>query len=64
MACVVAPVDQSQDAPALAVSVTEPPSQNAVGPEGVIVAVGRAFTVTVVADDVALQPSAFVTVTE
>ena len=60
---VVAPVDQRYDDPALAVSVTEPPAQNVVAPEGMIVAVGAAFTVTVVADDVALQPLAFVTVT-
>jgi hypothetical protein len=62
--CVVAPVDQRYEEPALAVSVTEPPVQNVVGPEGVIVAVGAAFTVTVVADEVALQPFAFVTATE
>jgi hypothetical protein len=61
--CVVAPVDQRYDEPALAVSVTEPPAQNVVGPDGVIVAVGSAFTVTVVAALVALQSLAFVTVT-
>ena len=61
--CVVAPFDQRYDAPALAVSVTEPPAQNVVGPDGVIVAVGVALTVTVVAADVALQPFSFVTVT-
>ncbi|HVR40068.1 MAG TPA: hypothetical protein VMU84_13305, partial [Thermoanaerobaculia bacterium] len=38
IACVVAPFDQSHDAPALAVSVTLPPAQNVVGPLGVIVA--------------------------
>jgi hypothetical protein len=59
----VAPVDQRYDAPALAVSVTEPPAQNVVGPEAVIVAVGRAFTVTVVGDEAALQPFPFVAVT-
>ena len=32
--------------------------------EGVIVATGNSLTVTVVADEVVLQPSAFVTVTE
>ena len=63
MACVVAPVDQSQEDPALAVSVTEPPWQNVVAPVGVIVAAGSGLTVTVVAGDVALQPFAFVTVT-
>ncbi len=43
--------------------MTEPPSQKVVGPDGVIVAVGNALTVTAVADEVALQPSALVTVT-
>jgi hypothetical protein len=61
--CVVWPFDQSQDAPSLAVSVTVPPWQNVVAPEAVIVAAGRAFTVTVAAGDVALQPFAFVTCT-
>jgi hypothetical protein len=61
--CVVAPVDQRYEEPALALSVTEPPAQNAVGPDGVIVAVGNALTVTVVAVLVLLQPFAFVTVT-
>ena len=60
---VVAPFDQRYDEPALAVSVTEPPSQNVVGPDGVIVAAGVAFTVTAVAALVALQPAALVTVT-
>jgi hypothetical protein len=58
-----APLDQRYDAPLLAVSVTEPPVQNVVGPEVVIVADGSALTVTVVAEEVALQPFAFVTVT-
>jgi hypothetical protein len=43
--------------------VTEPPAQNVVGPEAVMVAAGNAFTVTVVAEEVALQPSALVTMT-
>jgi hypothetical protein len=60
---VVAPVDQRYDEPALAVSVTEPPSQNVVGPEALIVASGLGLTVTVVAAEVMLQPFAFVTVT-
>jgi hypothetical protein len=60
---VVAPFDQTYDEPALAVSVTDPPSQNVVAPDGVIVATGRALTVTAVADDVVLQPLALVTVT-
>lgn len=37
---VVAPVDQSHDAPLFAVRMTLPPAQNVVGPEGVMVAVG------------------------
>lgn len=61
--CDVAPVDQSHDVPALAVSVTEPPSQKVVGPEAEIVAAGSAFTVTAVAAEVALQPAALLTVT-
>ena len=60
--CVVAPFDQRYDAPALAVSVTEPPAQNVVGPDAEIVGIaGLAFTVTPVADDVAVQPVALVT---
>jgi hypothetical protein len=62
--CVVAPVDQRYDDPAEAVSVTLPPAQNVVGPPAVMVTVGLAFTVTVVAAEVVLQPLAFVTVTE
>ena len=47
MACVVAPFDQRYEEPELAVSVTDPPSQNVVGPDGVIVAAGSALTVTI-----------------
>jgi hypothetical protein len=61
--CVVAPVDQRYDAPLDAVSVTLPPAQNVVGPPAVMLAVGFAFIVTTVGDDVALQPFAFVTAT-
>jgi hypothetical protein len=43
--------------------VTEPPAQNVVGPPAVTVADGNGFTVMVVADEVALQPPALVTVT-
>ena len=60
---VVAPVDQRYDEPADAVSVTEPPWQNVVSPEGVMVGVVGVFTVTLVAADAALQPFASVTVT-
>ena len=63
MDCVVAPVDQRYDAPLDAVSVTLPPAQNVVGPPAVMLAVGLAFAVTTVGDDVALQPFASVTVT-
>ena len=61
--CVVAPVDQRYDAPLDAVRVTLPPAQNVVGPPAVMLTAGFAFTVTAVADDVVLQPFAFVTVT-
>ena len=65
IACVVAPVDQRYDEAALAVSVTLPPSQNVVGPEGVIVAVGSGLTVTsVIGAESLLQPFASVTVTQ
>ena len=40
----------------LDVSVTPPPAQNVVGPEGVMVGEGAAFCVTVVVDEVPLQP--------
>jgi hypothetical protein len=61
--CVVAPLDQRYDSAALAVSVTEPPAQNVVGPEGAIAATGRSLTVTTRGAEVVLQPLAFVTVT-
>jgi hypothetical protein len=63
IACVVAPFDQRYEVPLDAVSVTLPPAQNVVGPPAVMLAVGLALTVTVVGDDVALQPFVFVTVT-
>jgi hypothetical protein len=60
--CVVAPVDQLYEAALFAVSVTDPPVQNDVGPLGVIVAVGAGVTVTLcVAAPV--HPLASVTVT-
>ena len=61
--CVVAPVDQRYEVAALAVSVTDPPSQNVVGPDGVIVGVTGVLTVTTVAALVALQPFPSVVVT-
>jgi hypothetical protein len=64
MDCVVAPVDHRYDALAGAVSVTEPPAQNVVGPLGVMAGVaGLALTVTPVDALVVEQPFAFVTVT-
>ena len=43
--------------PAVEVNVTLPPAQKVVGPEGVIVGVaGKAFTVTTVGAEVAVQP--------
>src|SRR6185436_18527608 len=63
MDCVVAPFDQRYELALEAVSVTLPPAQKVVGPPAVIVAVGSAFTVTVVGAEVALQPLASVTVT-
>ncbi len=61
--CVAAPFDQRYEEPLLAVSITLPPAQNVVGPPAVIVATGFVLTVTAVDALVALQPSAFVTVT-
>jgi hypothetical protein len=64
MDCVVAPFDQRCENAAGAVSVTDPPSQNVVGPLAVTTGVaGGGFTITSVAALVALQPSAVVTVT-
>ena len=60
--CVVAPFDQSHDAPLLAVSVTLLPVQNDAVPAGMIVAGGAGLTVTY-CDAVEIQPFAFVTVT-
>jgi hypothetical protein len=45
--CVVAPFDQRKLVPPLAVRITDPPWQKAVGPPAAIVAVGNGFTVTV-----------------
>ena len=60
---VVAPVLQRYDVPVLAVNSTLPPEQNVVDVAGVIVAVGKALTVTTVAVLVAEQPLDPVTVT-
>ena len=65
MACVVAPGLHTQDTPAEAVNVTEPPAQNVVGPLGVMVATGNGFTVTAIGADTGEEhPLASVTVTE
>ncbi|MES2371857.1 MAG: hypothetical protein V4557_04705, partial [Bacteroidota bacterium] len=61
--CVVSPVFHNQELPVLAVRFTEPPAQKVVAPPAVIVADGKAFTVTIVADEVAEQPLPSVTVT-
>ena len=63
IARVVAPFDQEYDAPLLAVSVTEPPAQNVVGPLGVMVALSGVLTVTAVSGEVDVQPFESVTVT-
>lgn len=63
MAELVAEVDQTYETPGDAVSVTFPPWQKVVAPEGVIVAAGGEFTVTVMGAEVAEQPFASLTVT-
>ena len=65
MLWVVAPVDHSQVAPALDVSVTFPPAQKVVVPEAVMVGVaGNGFTVTVTGSDKGLShPLELVTLT-
>ncbi len=64
IACVVAPLLHNQDAPAEAVSVTEPPVQNVRGPLAVMFATGNGLTVTTVAAEVTEHPAALVTVTD
>ena len=63
MFCVVAPVDQVHEVPLLAMSVTESPAQNVVGPFGVIAATGTVMVTTVIVA-VSEHPFALVTVTE
>ncbi len=60
---VVSPVLQEYDVPALAVKTTLPPEQKVVAPPAVIVAIGKALTVTAAAVLVAEQPLASVTCT-
>ncbi|HEY1018144.1 MAG TPA: hypothetical protein VGE25_04060 [Sediminibacterium sp.] len=57
------PVLHTYEVPPPAVKVTEPPAQNVIEDPAVIVAVGNAFTVTVVGEDVALHPLISVAVT-
>jgi len=52
----VAPLLQSHELPADAVSVTLLLEQNVVGPLAVIVAAGFGFTVTVTGDEMPVQP--------
>ena len=63
MVCEVEPLLHNQDVPLLAVRLTDPPTQKLVAPPAVMVAVGNALTVTIVALDVAEHPFALVTVT-
>jgi hypothetical protein len=63
IAAVVAPVDQRYEVPPEAVSVTLPPVQKVVVPEGVMIAVGSGLTVTVCEAGAELQPFASVVVT-
>ena len=61
--CVVSPVLHEYKLASVAVKFTDPPAQNVVAPLGLIVGVGKAFTVTVVADDAAEHPFTSVMVT-
>ncbi len=61
--CVVAPFDHEYDGAGLEVSVTEPPAQNVVGPEAVIVRGTGVFTVMRIGAEVAEHPLVFVIVT-
>lgn len=61
MDCVVAPLFQRYELPALAVNTTEPPVQKLVTPFGVIVAAGTGFTLMVTGAETALHPAPFVT---
>ena len=63
MATVVAPLLQEYDVPALDVKSTLPPEQKVVTPPVVIVAIGKALTITAAAVLIAEQPLASVTVT-
>ena len=61
--CVVAPFDHKYEADAGAVSVTLPPEQNVVGPDGVMTGVGGTGLTVTLCDAEAAQPSEFVAVT-
>ena len=63
--CIVSPDDHRLPVASEEVNVTEPPSQNVVGPPAVTTSVvGVGFTVTVIGTDVAEHPfpSVYVTV--
>ena len=60
---VVAPVFHNQELPALAVKETDPPVQKVVAEPGVMVAIGKLFTVTEVDKELAEQPFALVITT-
>lgn len=60
---VIALVDHRYEFPGDAVSTTEPPEQNVVGPLAVMVAVGTGLTVTVTGLEVPVHPLAPVTIT-
>ena len=64
MDCVVAPLFQRYELPALAVNTTEPPVQKLVTPFGVMVAAGTGLTLMVTGAETALHPAPFVTCTE
>ena len=61
--CEVAPVFHIQLAPSVSVRSTLPPSQNWVGPLGVMVGVGNGLTVTSTPSEAAEHPLTSVTVT-
>jgi hypothetical protein len=61
---VVSPVFHNHELPALAVRSTEDPSQNAVAPSALMVAIGKGLTVTACTVDVFLQPLPSVMVTD
>jgi hypothetical protein len=63
MDCVVDALLHKYEVAADAINVTEPPSQNVVGPPGVTVGLGFGYTVIVIGVELPKQPIASVTVT-